>query len=290
MPTISVAPHFPPLDPTSYAWEASNNAPNQWRRRALGVETLWIPRPKDYHEIFLGGSLTLESPARSLAVTTAAKAAWRRLRFEVPELTVSAVYGEDESAYMLYEVPQSDEDVQRWLESTTFFECGKHCVGFEELLEKIRGEKRGHDSEQVFLFLRSVSEDGGELVKTVDFMLNADHQITDGIGIRVILSRFLALLAQVLSVPHAAKEALDWQESVTNLSSPWIDLMNEEQVFSGPEYESVASANEEVLFQKMVNTFRSLRPLNIIMNFIATDEEGFRIQVPLFLQNASLDN
>lgn len=209
--------------------------------------------------MFIEGSLTLASLACSSTIAEASKAAWRLLRYEIPELAVSAGYGEDGNAYMQYEIPRSDKDVHRWVEKTCFFECGKQRVDFEDLVNNVRQKKREHDSEQVFLLLHSVVEKSDDLVKRIDFILNADHQITDGIGIRILIGRFLALLAQSLNLPLAAQEGLDWQQSVTNLSPPWINLVNEEQRFSGPDYERVAKANEEFLFRKMVSqTFISM--------------------------------
>ena len=243
---------FPPLDPSTYEWTKSACRPGQWRRPALAGESLWIPRPKDYHEMFIGGSLALSSVVPPSALTLAAKFAWRRLRFEVPELVVSAVYGTEENAYMQYQVPSSEEEVNQWIERTTSFECGKQSLAFQELLENIREKKAGHDSDQVFLFLHPVVKDKSDRVKRVDFLLNADHQITDGIGIRILLDQFLALLAESLSSHLAATEELNWQQSVTNLTSPWIGLMNEEQLLSGPDYDRAVAANEDILFQKMV--------------------------------------
>jgi hypothetical protein len=202
--------------------------------------------------MFIGGSLTLDFPARSSVLARAAKVAWRRLRFEVPELVVGAGYGQNGAGCMRYELPQGDADLDHWVEQTCFFECGAQRMDFEESLDIIRLKKKGHDSEQVSLFLNSVLEDSNDLVKTVDFIFNADHQITDGIGIRIILARFLALLAQTLSMPIAAQEELDWQQTVTNLNPPWIGVTNKEQSFSGPDYEKLAAANENTLFQKMV--------------------------------------
>ncbi|KAG0645771.1 Core trichothecene cluster (CTC) 3 [Hyphodiscus hymeniophilus] len=248
---MSTPSRFPPLDPAAYAWKPSSNVPNQWLRRALGGETLWIPRPKDYHQMFIGGALTLGSPTLRSVVDRAVKCAWRRLRFDVPELAVSGGYGQDNNAYMLYEVPQSDDAVDHWVKRTSCLECGKTRTSVEELLEKVRQKTKGHASEQVFLFLNLVVEDDSDLVTKVDFMLNADHQVTDGIGIRIIIGRFFALLAQSLHAPATVEERLDWKESVTNLSPPWIQVVNEQQVLSGPDYEQGAEANEEIIFQQM---------------------------------------
>jgi hypothetical protein len=202
--------------------------------------------------MFIGGSLTLCSGAPSSALIVAVKTAWRLLRFEVPELAVSAGYGPDGKAYMQYQEPETEEEVNHWVERTTSFGCGTQGLGFQELLDGIRIKKRVLCSEQMFLMLHPVVEDVGDLVNRIDFMLNADHQLTDGIGIRILLHRFLHLLAQSLSGTPACEEGLNWRESASNLTPSWIGLMNEDQLLCGPEYERVAENNEDFLFQKMV--------------------------------------
>ena len=213
---------------------------------------MWIPRPKGYHEMFIGGSLDLNSPARPDVVARATRAAWLRLRFDVPELAVTAGYGEDGNAYMQYEGPKCEAEGLDWAERTSFVECRRQPLIFDEMLEIMRQKKQRHESEQAFLFLSLVVQDNSELVRRVDFILNADHQITDGIGIKILLGRFLDLLVQSLSESFASWERLDWRNSAINLSPPWICVMNDEQNISGPEYEKVADANEEILFQRMV--------------------------------------
>ena len=200
--------------------------------------------------MFIGGSLALDCLVPSFALIASAKSAWRRLRFEVPELAVSAGYETECVAYMQYLVPASGEEVNQWVERTTDFECGPESLDFQELLKRVRQKKDGHDSDQVFLLLRPVVEAGNDLVKQVDFILNADHQVVDGIGIKILLGRFLALLAKSLSSP--LEEDFDWEQSINNLTPPWIGLMNEDQLCSGPEYERVAEANKDFMFQKMV--------------------------------------
>ena len=200
--------------------------------------------------MFICGSLTLDSLAPSSALIMAAKTAWRRLRFEVPELVASAGYGTDGKAYLQYQVPSGDEEVNQWIEHTTSFECRERRLDFQELLESIRLKKEENHSDQVFLLIHPVVEAGDDLVKQVDFILNADHQVVDGISIKILLNRFLALLAISSSTPP--EEDFDWEESTKNLTPPWIDLMDEDQLRSGPEYENAAEANKDFMFQKMV--------------------------------------
>lgn len=202
--------------------------------------------------MFIGGSLTLGSLVPPGALVVAVKAAWRRLRFEVPELVVSASYGAYGRAYMQYEEPTSAQGVNQWVERTTSINFGKKDLDFQQLLGSIRQEKDGHDSDQAFLLLHSVLEGVEDLVGRIDFILNADHQVVDGISVRILLGRFLTLFAISLSSPRGDDVDLDWGKSTKNLTPPWIGVVNDDQLLSGPEYQRVAELNKDFMFQKMV--------------------------------------
>jgi len=193
--------------------------------------------------MFIGGSLTLNARIESSAISPAAKAAWRRLRYEVPELGVEA-----DQAYMQYRVPSDEHEVNEWILRTTNFEYGDQQFDFRKLLDFTRLKKVDNGADQAFLNL--YCQDG--LVDRVDFMLNADHQIVDGIGIRILLGRLLDLLAVSLSSPREEIwENFRWEESTKNLSPPWIGVMNGDQLISGSEYEERAKANRDFVFEKM---------------------------------------
>jgi len=89
-------------------------------------------------------------------------------------------------------------------------------------------------------------------------MLNVDHQVTDGIGIRIILGRYLASLAAALDrQDDFTDERIDWRESWKNMSPAWVSIMNEEQLLSGPGYERIAEMNRDIIFNKLVRLFVS---------------------------------
>src|ERR1700709_2124303 len=102
----------PRLDPSSYKWEQSSATPSVWQRRALSGECMWIPRRKEYHEIFVCGALTLEKPITAFRLRLAVKSAGRRLRFEVPELVARAGYGLDGEGYVRYVTAKDNDEVE----------------------------------------------------------------------------------------------------------------------------------------------------------------------------------
>ena len=91
------------------------------------------------------------------------------------------------------------------------------------------------------------------MVKDVDLILNGEHQITDGIGIRIMLSKYLSILATNFLKPTSPQETrVNWGKSFKFLTPPWICFMDEKQVLSGPEYEKAVVWNQQVLLKKMV--------------------------------------
>jgi hypothetical protein len=251
------------IDPSSYDWEKLSDLRSGRQREALAGEWMWIPRPKEQHEIFVSGTLRLEESVTPYTLSLAARLAWRRLRFEVPELVISAGYGTDGKAYVRYVVPKDDDEVDRWVDRTARIEHRQAELGFEELYDRLLQMKGGLDSEQAFLFVHGGVGNGQfEDLKSVDFILNFDHQITDGIGARILTGHFLSLLASALSSPEALNDATNWEESVKNLSKPWIGMMNEEEVLSGPDYEKTLQSNRKFIFNKMVCN-RKTTPLHL---------------------------
>jgi hypothetical protein len=250
---IQMSPQiFLPLDPPKYQWRRSYKS-SGWERPALAGERMWIHRPKEYLQMFLSGSLSLELAVTRSAFRSAAKSSWLRLRYETPEIAVSAKCEDDGKVYMQAHVPQDDAEAARWCEETLFLEHSRRKLEFRELREKILLGKAGQDSNSTSILLYAIINDDGDVVKDVDFILNSEHQITDGIGIRIMLSKYLSVLARNILKPTSPRETrVNWEKSFRFLTPPWICFMDEKQVLSGPEYEKAVVWNQQVLLRKMV--------------------------------------
>lgn len=242
-----------PLEPTDYEWKQSRESPTLWQRRALANETMWLARPKDSRDLFLYASLALKSPILRSTLSFAAESAWQQLRYEVPELALNGACQRDGKAYMQYQTPQTQEDVSEWVERTSAFNLGEQCQDFEHLRENVL-KKRGHDADNMFLFTHAqVGARNFVLVSNVQLMIYVDHQVTDGVGARFLLGRYLLLLASSITTSSNPPEfQLNWEESHNNLSVPWICLMNDNQALSGTTYNENASWNQYILAEQMV--------------------------------------
>lgn len=214
---------------------------------------MWIHRPREYHELFLGGSLGLFCPSAISSINLAAEIAWRRLRFEVPELVLSAWIDDGGGrGHLDHQVTVDGDEVSHWVGNTLLFSRLQQ-PGFEGLKQEVLERKGNHDSYQACLLLHVSQEKGGNCASVISFILNAHHQITDGIGIRILLGKYLSLLSTELHMEaNSSKSPLNWADSAKNLSVPWITIMNKDQAISGSDYEREVAWNQEVLTKRMV--------------------------------------
>ncbi|KAG4437997.1 hypothetical protein IFR05_006537 [Cadophora sp. M221] len=252
---------FSSLNPSLYGWQQSPQDLSLWQRRALSNECMWFPRPKDLHELFICTSIALNSPIPRPTLDPAAAQAWQILRFQVPELALTAhaacskddAGAGDPAVYMQYQTPQSQVEVDAWIDRTSHFEFGQGMQAFKDLRAKILLKKYKHDSDKTFLFLRAQNQNNSnDLVDNVQIMLYADHQVVDGTGIKILLGKYLSLLASALSKPaEKLQVGIKWHESYKNLSPPWIQHMNEDQVTSGPEYEELVAHIRDIILEKL---------------------------------------
>ncbi|TVY33318.1 Trichothecene 15-O-acetyltransferase, partial [Lachnellula subtilissima] len=232
-------------DPSSYQW--SQQSPFLWKRRALASEPMWIPRPKELHEMFIGGTISLESPSPNSTLKSAARNAWRSLRFEIPELVAKGQF-QDGKPFMQYQTPKDENEVNEWINRTAFFDQGLNELSFEGQREKLLLRKQAFNLHTASLLLYSELVTDEDLVSRFHLMVNMDHEVTDGIGTRILFGQFLSLLAVFLSGSSGVGE-IEWTESSRNLSPPWVGIMNEEQVTCGPEYEEMARMNKTLLLE-----------------------------------------
>jgi 15-O-acetyltransferase Tri3 len=240
------------LNSADYRWKLSRESPTLWQRRPLANEAMWLARPKDSRDLFVYASLSFKPSILSSTLSSASECAWKQVRFDVPELEITTRAGaENGSVHIEYQAPINEADVDDWVKRTSTFEFAGQRQGFEGLREKTIEKKRKHNGENSFLLSQAVVEsDNIEQVHTLQLVIYVDHLITDGIGARILLGRYLSHLASSISNPFQFKP--NWSENHDRLSPPWICLMNPQQNLSGIQYEKDALWNQDVIFNYMV--------------------------------------
>jgi hypothetical protein len=245
---------LPLLDPTAYSWNQSKENPSLWQRRALGAESSWMLKPREYREIFIAATLMLSSPVSITMFDEAVELAWLHLKLEVLDIAVTTTIGDDGSSFIQYQSPRDEAEDQAWLKRTMFIEHETSALSFKELKDQIVTRKEVQDTNSAHIFVNSKPDDrNSTIVQDCQIMLNVDHQITDGIGTRILFGKFLSCLAKSISEPkREVRDVNRWTRNGRNLSVPWIEVMNEEQVVSGHDFEKITAENK-VNLSKLVN-------------------------------------
>jgi len=157
------------------------------------------------------------------------------------------------ATYMRYQTPRDEMEVSEWMQRTILLGQVRGALGFEGLRERFLLKKQDCKAEPAYLLLYSELESHNDCARRLHVMLNVDHEITDGIGARILFGKYLSLLASYLSADSEdSPEVIDWEKSSDNLSQPWLTIMNDKQRLSGPEYEEKVQWNKTMLLEIMV--------------------------------------
>lgn len=249
------------LDPADYEWKQLSESPTIRRRRPLGNEAMWLTRPKDDRDIFVWASLSFKDPIERSPLKSAFESAWKQLRLEIPELELTTGPNpEDGSAYMQYRTPRSEEDVNKWVKQTSSFTSWQEHTRFPRLRKQLIKWKRNNEEKAILFAHAEVEDENSDLVRNLQLMVYVDHLITDGIGARILLGRYLSHLAYSISTSFDAFRSIfrpDWTENHNKLSRPWICFMNFERELSGTQYEEGALWNQDVMLNRMVRRHSS---------------------------------
>lgn len=238
------------LNPSFYNW--SSPIPGIYRRPVLSTEALWFTKPKELHEIFVTVDLGLIIPRARSELKQAAERAWKLLRFEVPELGARAIV-QDGEVFLEYRVVDED-GIGEWIGRTLLFHERRGTYEFEALREAISSRKESDEQASVLLNFPTQGAGGQEQEKidNIQIILNIDHQITDGIGTRILLGRFLELFSRCIDDSQSVSSGPKWEDSYKNLTRPWIEMLDTKQKLEGRELEELVERKRDYLYHKIV--------------------------------------
>ncbi|KAI4147521.1 MAG: hypothetical protein LQ341_001775 [Variospora aurantia] len=261
MAEASQLPPFPPIDLNSYKWNQAEGDPSLWQRRACGVEALvGIEKnmAKGEYDLFYALTAELHDKKHTLGhVKTAARAAWRLLRYQQPQIACTAASDHQIKALLQYRVPKDDDEVMAWTERTVLVEASDRTpMEIRNANEEERKQKNLGASESATIYLAaSVKDETTPLDATeLRVLFRVNHVFFDGIGFRCMIACFFRGLAQQLSNNVAESNAsLDWSTSAANLTPSYVNLLVPEQHISGPEYDSSLQQQAGELMRGVAN-------------------------------------
>lgn len=222
----------------------------------IGNEGQWIRQPRNVRDIFIGANVTVSQPSSAAQFTAAASRAWKRLRFLHPEVALQTAYDGPE-AVMRCVVPRDEEEADEWAARSLFVCRGRNLdQGFENMKEALLTRRAAQEREEsASLYLCYGVDDEHAMVKDMGFVLNMDHQHTDGIGIRILAGVYLGLLSAELCTQRAVDAtSISWKDCIENLAPPRTALMNEEQLSSGPLFEEAVRRQQQFLSVDLVSS------------------------------------
>ncbi|KAL8726163.1 MAG: hypothetical protein Q9166_006880 [cf. Caloplaca sp. 2 TL-2023] len=239
-------PPIPPIDPDEYTWRQSDTDSSLWQRRACGVEAIvgfQANASKGEYDLFYATTTELHDEELSLHdVKRAARAAWRLLRYEEPQIAGTAAFDGQVKALLQYQLPKNEEEVEQWLDRTILVEASDRTpMAIRDANEEDRKRKNLGASESATIYIAaSVPEQSTRLDNTeLRILFRINHLFFDGIGFRCMIACFFRGL--VAHLPNSSIESegkLDWNNSVKNLPEPYIKLLLPEQHLSGSDFDA----------------------------------------------------
>ncbi len=193
--------------------------------------------------MFLSGDFSLTSSYSDLTLENfgkAAERAWLRLRLEFPELILgpSSEQGEDGSLLLELSIPASDEEARKWAERSLFLCASRN------------GKSAGEEMRQAVIkdpvcVRLNARVDQESKVTGAEFAFRVDHMTADGVGTYILAAGFFRFLARAIG---RKEETLDWEAVKGKLPTPWVGMMNTEQMTEGKEFEEgVKNLTQQVM-------------------------------------------
>ena len=148
---------------------------------------------------------------------------------EFPELILgpSGEQGEDGSLLLELSIPASDEEARRWAERSLFLNASRSGKSAEE-------EMRQAVTKEPVCVRLNARVDQESKVTGAEFAFRVDHMTADGVGTYILAAGFFRFLARAMG---RKDETLDWKAVKGKLPTPWVAMMNTEQMTEGKEFE-----------------------------------------------------
>ena len=252
-PTASTTDSY---DPTRYEWYQDPNDPYAYFRRALGPESKWAHQAPETRQLFLTGQITLTNePISKAQFIKAAGKAWRRMRYEYPEIVQisSKSFNADGSAIMRCEIPKDESFVGEWIDRTLY--SNTRTMGEEDAMVVVEREMREQEiKDPVSLRLHSAKsprEAAGSGVRGAVFCMSVDHGLADGIGAWLLIGKVFKTFGE--EIGGREEERLDWAKAVEKIPKAWVQMLNAEQRTEGKGFEEGVQATTDLVMQSTVS-------------------------------------
>lgn len=234
---------------SKYGWNVSKEL-GEWQRPLFAGENMWLFRPKEVREMFLGGVISLSTPLPQKSFIKAITKAWCLLRLRHPEIACLSGCDDFGNRYMRHQVP-STKELRNWTAKTILEETSGSTFPVLEARKRVLEQKYPEYGACLHI-LSEILEGKGDITAKIGVLFNMDHIYTDGIGIRILAGKFFQFLSIVLASENFDLGDLDLREGGDSLSVPYTSLMNGDQKFDGESYELALIRQRKFLLELVV--------------------------------------
>jgi len=202
------------FDFNRYVWRTDSSIHGRYIREAGGgeaIEDIWKLTKHGEQNLFLGIYASL---SQGVSLTPAellehVKSAWKSLRWEVPTLaaTTSHTWHKDKvpTAFIVYDVAQSTEDIDKWLQQTVELHQEYQNKTLDELRYDIGQEPIPVNDfdRQTFLYVVSYSP------TKFGLLLRTAHTTFDGAGVKILMTKlFMHLQKYITDTGYTKAQAI----------------------------------------------------------------------------------
>lgn len=230
---------IPIVDKSRYIWRSSLDDPAYHFREAWGTEAIhdiWNRYNHAEQNLFLGVNITLATPTAISEVLERARDAWVALRFSTPIIAAHTEHDKTDNTFITYRDAADAADAHAWARRTVrFHETPKDLDDLRFVVgQKPIPEENG---DQTFIYFISHSD------TSYGVLMHTSHVPFDGAGTKIIMNRFLNMLARYLADPSlAASEKFSWGMEAANLTPAARQVLGPNESPEGSEYSATLTA------------------------------------------------
>lgn len=229
----------PSIDFTRFQWRPSPTDPALHIREASGSEVIhdaWNKLYSGQQLLFFGVELALRTHVPTSEFIKHARAAWSALRLEIPTVASQVSVDDGGFVFMTYRAASSHDDVDAWVQRTVRLNLGTIPQSLDDLRYTLGTRPiPEHNGDQTFLYVLPRQND-----REFGLLIHTSHTPFDGGGIKILMNRFLARLADSLT-GHPAHPRLPCGGEVKNLLPSITEAISPEEPLSGQKYEETLS-------------------------------------------------
>ncbi|KAG2134036.1 uncharacterized protein EDB93DRAFT_1331335 [Suillus bovinus] len=178
--------------------------------------------------LFFGVTIDLHDTMSITKLSSSAQECWSWLRFQVPTIASSILNESDYKLPMLIYTTASPQEISRWVQRTLIIHPPSHID-----LNQLRineGLKKVPSSEGDYTWMHLVpGEIANGIVSKFCLLFHTHHSLFDGAGLKIVVNRYLAQLAKVLSDSYSASEFMEWGNELGNIPPAAYNILNSKE-------------------------------------------------------------